>query len=230
MNRGVLAILALSLATVATPQVKTTTKSISNTVKGKYTITARYPSFAGGALARAATTAAARDAQAATQAFLADYKKTGNIGAGGEWYYDSTYKVGVATPNLINWAWTIGTYMGGAHGMTNFDTMTFAMVGGKAKSLRLKDLLLPGKQAAVNALVIANLKNRDGADFVKDGETKTIPNTSMECFLIGTNGITFLIEPYIAGPYVSGPFEVTVTWSQLKGLVNPAGPLKPWAQ
>ncbi|HRF59433.1 MAG TPA: RsiV family protein [Fimbriimonadaceae bacterium] len=230
MNRGVLALFALSLAAVAAPQVKTGSKSISNTVKSKYTITARYPSFTGGPLARAAGAAAARDAQAATKAFLADYRKTGNIGAGGEWYYDSTFKVGVATPNLINWAWTIGTYMGGAHGMTNFDTMTFAMIGGKPKALKLKDLLLPGKQAAVNGLVIQNLKNRDGADFVKDGETKSIPNESMECFLIGTNGITFLIEPYIAGPYASGPFEVTVTWSQLKGLVNPAGPLKPWAR
>lgn len=229
MKRALLALLAVAIASVALPQVKTGSKSISNTVKGKYTITARYPTFSGGALARTASSSAARTAQSATKAFLADYRKTGNIGAGGEWYYDATYKLGVATPNLINWAWTIGTYMGGAHGMTNFDAMTFAMVGGKAKSLKLKDLLLPGKQSAVNALVIANLKNRDGADFVKDGETKTIPNGSMECFLIGKQGLTFLIEPYIAGPYASGPFEVTVTWAQLKGLVNPAGPLKPWA-
>src|SRR5690606_9688715 len=87
----------------------------------------------------------------------------------GPWEYDAKPHITLAEPHLISVHFAISSYMGGAHGMLNFDGHTFGIVQGRARELKLRDLFRGGNQdvKALGPLLLAKLKAGPRASFVK---------------------------------------------------------------
>jgi hypothetical protein len=102
-------------------------------------------------------------------------------------------------------------------------------VAGKPKKLRIEDLLIRGQKdvEAVSTLVMGKLARIDRADWVQEGTVRELDKDTENSFAITKKGLRYTFAPYVMGCYASGPISVDLSWAELKGLVNPSGPLKP---
>jgi hypothetical protein len=64
------------------------------------------------------------------------------------------------------------------------------------------------------------------AGWVLNGEPKELKADDLSAFVISPRGITFAFDPYAVGPYAEGSYFVVVGYKDLKGIINPAGPLR----
>lgn len=145
----------------------------------------------------------------------------------GPWEYEAKPYITLAEPRLISVYFAISKYMGGAHGGLDYAPYTFGMFEGRVRALKLRDLFRGGDRdaQALSPLLITKLKAGERASSVKSGEVKTIDMAKVYWSLSRT-GITFLFPPYVLGSYAEGPHEVKVRFSELKGRLDPQGPLK----
>lgn len=120
-------------------------------------------------------------------------------------------------PRVISVIVNTYDYTGGAHPNHGSDTLNFAFVGGKPQQVKLNDLFKPGSNpgSMVSKKVIAKLMKTEGADWVQSGELKTLTPEMLNRFVIGSDGLTWLFNPYDVGPYAAGDFEIKLTWKEL---------------
>ena len=136
--------------------------------------------------------------------------------------------VTLARANLISGYFEINDFFGGAHGRETYRRFSFGLVNGKARRLKLADFFKKGvdARATLSALVIGKLKNRDGADWVKEGQVKELDATTCGSFVVTSTGFEYIFEPCVMGPYAAGSFDVAIPLSELKDKLDSAGPLK----
>jgi Deacetylase PdaC/Protein of unknown function (DUF3298) len=154
-----------------------------------------------------------------------EYFKT-QKSAGG-WQEDYSYSIEYYSPGLISLSGEVFSYTGGAHGNTYYISSNYWIKDGKALLLNLSDLFMP-KSDFIKALsdYCINDLRKQNAGWVVDGELKELNAEDLKMFVVSTRGITFAFAPYAVAPYVEGPYFVTVGYGDLKGLINPKGPLK----
>jgi len=142
--------------------------------------------------------------------------------------YRSTAAVSLARATLVSVYLSTDEYTGGAHGNTFYYAYTFGMAEGATRQLTLQDLFRPGADGrrAASDQVIAALKRNPAALWVQDGTLKEITAGMASRFVVTPTALTFLIQPYEAGPYSSGSFFVKIPFSEFGGTLDPNGPLK----
>lgn len=145
----------------------------------------------------------------------------------GEWQENYSYSVEYYSPELISLSGEVFSYTGGAHGNTFYMSSNYWIKDGKALRLGLSDLFMPKSDyiKVLSDYCIRDLRKQQ-AGWVLNGELKELKADDLSAFVISPRGITFAFAPYAAGPYVEGSYFVTVGYAELKGAVNPAGPLK----
>lgn len=145
----------------------------------------------------------------------------------GEWQENYSYSIEYYSPELISLSGEVFSYTGGAHGNTFYMSSNYWIKDGKTLRLGLSDLFMPKSNyiKVLSDYCIRNLRKQQ-AGWVLNGELKELKADDLSAFLISPRGITFAFAPYAAGPYVEGSYFVTVGYGELKGAVNPAGPLR----
>ena len=127
-------------------------------------------------------------------------------------------------------SYTVSTYRytGGAHGLGVMECMNFAMVNGKAKSIKLWDVFDLKKAKGLCELIRVKAKKDPMTDWLQDGETKTrlMPNEITQFWVKGKAGCVWEFDPYALGSYASGPFSFEFSWAELKPFLRSPNPLK----
>lgn len=133
----------------------------------------------------------------------------------------TSWNVVTQTPRFLSLSSEIYVYSGGAHGMSNSDTLLWDKQVGKAidpsdlftDKAALRDAI---RQPFCKALDIQRSKKREGEDWKADDMfSECIDPTESTIILGSSNGQAFdrigvLVAPYEAGPYVEGSYDVTV--------------------
>jgi hypothetical protein len=232
MIRTTIAATLVLLAAAALAAPLTKWRTVSDDRRGLYRLKASYPVFtADSPVARLANHAYRQAAQQATaqvrQEAIADAPRRRRLGAPMGYALDLRGHTSLVGERLLCGYLTDFRFTGGAHPSTNYLPMNFALVGGKAKRLVLKDLLARDASAAkltVDAVLpeLNRIKRGRGAD-----PAVSLDPGLLDKFVVTANGITWLFAPGDAGAYAEGSYLVKVPWSRLEGLLRAAGPLQP---
>ena len=147
------------------------------------------------------------------------------------WEYELNCDVSYKAPNLISLVTTTNSFAGGAHPNTYMKSYVFGLVNGKAKLLRLSDIVKKGIKAQYVIDYVgkpALLKEKQGksSDLELDPGWE-IPNKIWSQFTVDKSGLTWNFSPYDVGSYAEGPYIVPLPWASMKEYVDLNGPLKP---
>ena len=134
----------------------------------------------------------------------------------------TTWKVVAQTPRFLSLSAEVYAYMGGAHGMTTFDTLLWdkqSKIARQPADLFVRDEVVKSaiQQPFCQALDRERAKRRSG--FEPQGDdmfNECIDPTESTIILGSSDGAAFdrigvLVEPYAAGPYAEGSYDVTVS-------------------
>ena len=111
---------------------------------------------------------------------------------------------------------TVYTFTGGAHGMTTSHSVIYDTDSGAL--LALEDLFTPETdilallQPLVREMLDAQLGEMALSDFIEPG---TDSLDSFRTFTLGSEGVTFVFDPYAVAPYAAGTQQVLVPWTAL---------------
>jgi len=178
--------------------------------------------------------ASVADLKAFSEGAQADLTEAGGGGAFGKYTREIVFAPPVETGKLFSLARAASEYTGGAHGMTNHGAVlwdkalkreiTASALFRRGADLSVLDRLLC---AALNA----EKKSRDAnaAPITLQGRDWSCPRAAQTPFVLTPStvsgkagGLTFLIDPYIAGPYSEGDFTVDVPQALIRALLAPA--------
>jgi hypothetical protein len=144
--------------------------------------------------------------------------KAGAVEADRAYEYQAGPMLGIyAPPRLISVTVTDYRYLGGAHGLAVISGTTFGTINGKPKVLMLGDLFVPGTpyRATVEKAILAKLKQNPGADWVRNGEVKTLTPDQLNNFIVKPDGVEWSFSPYDMGPYSSGIITAKLSPAEL---------------
>lgn len=126
-----------------------------------------------------------------------------------------------STPRFLSLSAEIETYMGGAHGMTNFDTLLWDR--NRRKRLKPLDLFKSGEafDAAIREPFCAGIKRAKAAkgivaDEAPDSPFAKCPPASAQTVWLGSSDgryldrMTIAIAPYEVGPFAEGSYKINV--------------------
>jgi hypothetical protein len=126
-----------------------------------------------------------------------------------------------STPRFLSLSAEIGTYTGGAHGMTNFDTLLWDR--NRRKQLKPLDLFTSGEafDAAIRDSFCAGIKRAKAAKGIVADEApdsvfaKCPPASAQTVWLGSTDGryldrMTIAIAPYEVGAFAEGSYKINV--------------------
>lgn len=143
--------------------------------------------------------------------------------------YDAKTTVSIERTSLITGYITRYENTGGAHPMTYYQGFNIGIVNGRPKDLALSDLFRADEDARniAAAHIRARLANDARAVFINDTDSNPSDAQLTSSWVLTPSGITFLLQPYIAGPYAAGSFFVKIPFSDFGEKLDANGPLKP---
>ena len=144
----------------------------------------------------------------------------------GSWQEDRSYSIAYYSESLISLTGEVYSYTGGAHGNTYYISSNYAINNSKASLIRLSDLFKPGSNylKALSTYCINDLLLK-GAGWIVNGEIESFSEQDLGVFALSPEGIKFAFAPYAVGPYTEGSYFVIVPFRELRGIINPKGPL-----
>jgi hypothetical protein len=132
-----------------------------------------------------------------------------------------TWQRVTSTPRFLSLSAEIETYMGGAHGMTNFDTLLWDR--NRRTQLKPLDLFKSGEafDAAIGDAFCAGIKRAKAAkgmtvDEAPDSPFAKCPPASAQTVWLGSSDgryldrMTIAIAPYEVGPFAEGSYKINV--------------------
>ncbi|HEY9069507.1 MAG TPA: DUF3298 domain-containing protein [Candidatus Ozemobacteraceae bacterium] len=118
-------------------------------------------------------------------------------------------------------------FQGGAHPTSNIVYLVFSTKTGKP--VELSSLLLPGKADELTRIAEARFRkvrelkpdeNLEEAGFQFEKNRFALNSN----FLVSKDGLAFCYNQYEIAPYALGITELVIPWSDLGGVIDPAGP------
>lgn len=142
------------------------------------------------------------------------------------WLFTYDYSIEYYSDKLISFTGLVYSYTGGAHGNTYFVSSNYSIKDEDSKLLKLSDLFKKETNyvKVISDLIIKDLKKQK-AGWVVDGEITSLKEDEIGPFALSPRGIQFAFAPYAVGPYSDGAFFVTISYNQLKEIIDPQGPL-----
>ena len=118
---------------------------------------------------------------------------------------------------------------GAAHSGLNSMTLNYDLAQGK--ELALADLFLPNSDylGAISKYCITELSKQPFFDPTSEQGAQPKPENYRN-WNITPEGLMITFDEYQVAPYAAGPQQVTVPYSELRGLINPAGVLGQFVQ
>ncbi len=193
----------------------------------RVTYTARYPQLEGGA-GRGANfnqiiETMVRDELDSFKSLAGAYPPPSDLPETMGSFIDISYTLNEATDNLVSVFFRDFTYSAGAaHPNQVTFVLNYDLTSDKA--LNLEDLFQPGADylAALSSYSVAELQKRDISSWT-DGASPKLEN--FKSWTIEQQGLRITFDPYQVAAYAMGPQEVLIPYSELRGIINPQGPL-----
>jgi len=155
------------------------------------------------------------------QSFLQNTAPTVNHGS----TLDVTYTLISQTGDLWSFKFDFSFYSdGAAHPGLNSVTLNYNL--GQGKELALADLFLPNSNylETISNYCIAELSKQPFFDSsFAAGAEPTLEN--YRNWNITPDGLLITFDEYQVAPYAAGPQKVAISYSELRALINPQGPL-----
>jgi serine/threonine protein kinase/formylglycine-generating enzyme required for sulfatase activity len=124
-------------------------------------------------------------------------------------------------------------WTGAAHGQSH--NFSYHYDFSRNKELKLSDFFLPGVNhlgllSKLCAKDIAKQKQKNGMQVIdENGEATAFAALKEDAtFYPAATGLVFIFDPYQVGSFAEGYYVVSIPYSQLKGIINPNGPLAPF--
>jgi hypothetical protein len=148
------------------------------------------------------------------------------------------YTIAMAKDDLVSMQFDIGSYYAGAaHPNSYTEVVNFDLKDGKV--LRLADLFKPGSKylQTISTAAITELKNQSKQkgddsmlddDWIQRGAGADPEN--YKSWTITRKGLKITFDSYQVAPYAAGPQEALLSYSTLKDMVRPDGPLAQFAK
>ncbi len=154
-------------------------------------------------------------------------------GTAGPCTFEATYVIHANTPSLLGMQFKVTAYMGGANSTALAASLNFRVATGAQIGLKQLFSDLPG---ALNVLstrsraLLPHVREMEGVgtDWINPGTTPMLANFDM-AWAISTSGLVITFKELQVGPVACGTPTVTVPWSYLKTVVDPAGPVAGFA-
>jgi uncharacterized protein YecT (DUF1311 family) len=201
--------------------------------KGRYEISIEYPLV----LTPRGPTATAFERAAHAIAFgkdtVKEYRKMERpMATGAENYYDATYDISHLDQRLVSLVFTIATFSGGAHPNSARIGLLFDLDQGRA--LQLSNLLADRKTAvaAIAMMCKAQLEaqaKQEGWELFDNADVAGVVGETAN-WAADKDGVEILFDPYSVAAYVVGPRECRLSYTEVKGLLKPGGPLSPQSE
>lgn len=109
--------------------------------------------------------------------------------------------------DVISFRLILSQYTGGAHPMTIFSGLTYDRVTGRQLLQQDAFAMLGMSVEDVSSSATAQLQETLGDSFFEEGANTNPENFSS--FIVSTNTVTFIFQPYQVAPYAAGPQEVS---------------------
>jgi hypothetical protein len=142
--------------------------------------------------------------------------------------FSATYRVTVATPDLISVALVISEFSAGAaHPNTYSVSISYDLKSGRP--LRLEDLFAAGKPylESISKACVAHLKTKLGdmsdPEWLERGAGPKAEN--YKNWNLTTTGLEITFDSYQVAAYAAGPQQVFLQYTDLKPLIKVDGPL-----
>ena len=139
-----------------------------------------------------------------------------------EYRYTVTTDAHPGRPGITCYLVNLDYYEGGAHGITQLLTLNFDNKTGK--SVKLSDLMQPDYEQKLNELLLKALLKKTGAkdlDALHDqGYLYSMYIFAPENYLLESDGITFVYNPYELAPYSEGIIKLTIDYDDLEKLLK----------
>lgn len=133
-----------------------------------------------------------------------------------DWTYDIEARFSGEYGSMVSYTVSTYVYQGGAHGLQTTRAYTFDLRSGK--SLGEDDIFKSGSEEELSKLLTDHAGDSfENPDNLTLFVSKVEPNDN---FSIGPDGVTFFYNPYEIAPYSSGIIPVTLSWSDLDGLLK----------
>ena len=125
---------------------------------------------------------------------------------------------------VLGYISAIETYQGGAHGSHMVEYLNFDAQTGRF--LDTWSVFQESKRTTLTDAIVKQLLDDNGCKSVDELREQTSITVLGDVyvdnnFLIGSDGITFLYNQYEIAPYSAGLISITLSYSQLNGLLTP---------
>jgi len=136
--------------------------------------------------------------------------------------YEVEGKTSEGYKNTLQYHIHSNIYEGGSHAMQTDLTLNFnAKTGGK---ITLKELLQQGKERELGEKLLEQLLKDKGKksleELKEDGYLQNSDLYPTDNFQLGSDGITFLYNPYEIAGYEKGKTEITLSYDDIKDLLS----------
>ena len=132
---------------------------------------------------------------------------------------------------IISQVINVYEYTGGAHGSAYSHGSVLDLQTGE--KIKYEDIFYENTQEAISKLLYANLmlerKYKSPEEMTADGFDFDIISPT-DNFVVSSEGVTFIYNPYELGAYVLGIIEINVPYSDLVYYMKPKGTLFRWAE
>ena len=141
-------------------------------------------------------------------------------------WYEYRYTIETNTAegrgNVAIYKATVDYYEGGAHGINQLLTLNFDTQTGKL--YRLQDVFVAGYEYRLNELLLNALLEQTDCMTVdelrKKGYLYSMDMFASENFMLGTDAITFVYNPYEIASYSMGKTELTINYGDLEEILK----------
>ncbi len=146
-----------------------------------------------------------------------------------QWTYEQTYRIYRPAPHAVTVARSFYGFSGGAHGYGATDCTLVDLRTGKA--VGPQGVFKAGEQwlRAMGQIVGADLRKqfteKPGFDDALEPAKLAKLLSEPDHYCWRADRLEMIFNAYEVGPYVSGPFEVNISYDQLKPLLRPDGPI-----
>lgn len=178
------------------------TAATQNEEAETYTIDVQYPQFG--------ITSIDADIKSKTDAALAEFRllpPNPPESATPKNEFTGTYEDVYIGEDVISFRLILSQYTGGAHPMTIFSGLTYDRATGGQLLQQDAFAMLGMSVEDVSSSATAQLQETLGDSFFEEGASTNPENFSS--YIVSTDTVTFIFQPYQVAPYAAGPQEVS---------------------
>jgi hypothetical protein len=209
------------------PTIDSTTVTESGTDKCvSWTVTFKKPVVSGVASAATMQTAIDTRVSGLIDAFKAEMPAEGATGACS---LDGTYTVSLVSPALLSLRFQVNEYLGGASTTTIADSLNFRVPTGAQIALTELFSDMPATLTILSTRsrsLLPALPEMEGVDtdWIIAGTLPGSMSNFDSAWAMSDTGLVITFQETRVGPVACGTPTVTIKWTYLASVINPAGP------